>query len=130
MSLLEFLVGFLTGIISGCGIGGGSLLILYLTSVAGVNQYQAGGINLLYFICCAPAALIGHIRQRRIEWKAVICCSIAGVVTSVLAALLAARMDVRLLHRLFGVLLLYIGAKELLAKAKPPADQTGKNSPA
>ena len=39
MKILEFLVGLVTGIISGFGIGGGSLLILYLTAVAGVNQY-------------------------------------------------------------------------------------------
>lgn len=53
MKILEFLVGLVTGIISGFGIGGGSLLILYLTAVAGVNQYTAGGVNLLYFIGCA-----------------------------------------------------------------------------
>lgn len=117
MPILEFLVGLVTGIISGFGIGGGSLLILYLTAVAGVDQYTAGGINLLYFIGCAPAALVSHIRNKRIEWRAVLFCALAGVVTSVAAAWLGARLQVELLRRLFGVLLLYIGFKELFAKA-------------
>ena len=80
MKILEFLVGLVTGIISGFGIGGGSLLILYLTAVAGVNQYTAGGVNLLYFIGCAPCALISHIKNKRIVWQAVLFCTLAGVI--------------------------------------------------
>ncbi len=119
MKIVEFLVGLATGVISGFGIGGGSLLILYLTAVAGVDQYAAGGINLLYFIGCAPASLISHIRAKRIVWQAVLFCTLTGVATSVAAAFLGARLETGLLRRLFGVLLLYIGYKELFAKAPP-----------
>lgn len=123
--MLSFLVGLLTGVVSGFGIGGGSLLILYLTGVAGVEQYVAGGINLLYFLCCAPTALISHIRNRLVEKKAVIFCSAAGVVTSLLAAWVASVIPTDLLRRGFGVLLLYIGARELFAKA-PKKDGDAK----
>lgn len=116
MWVIALLIGTLTGIISGFGIGGGSLLVLYLTAFAGVAQYTAGGINLLYFIGCAPAALIGHIRHKAIEWKAVLWCSLGGIVAVIPTALLAANMDTNLLRRLFGILLLYIGIKELRAK--------------
>lgn len=110
------LIGTLTGIVSGFGIGGGSLLVLYLTAFAGVAQYTAGGINLLYFIGCAPAALIGHIRHKAIEWRAVLWCSLGGVAAVIPTALFAADMDTDLLRRLFGILLLYIGVRELRAK--------------
>ncbi len=109
-------VGLATGIISGFGVGGGSLLILYLTAVAGIDQYTAGGINLLYFLCCAPAALISHIRHRRVEWQAVLWCSLAGAITSAVAAYFAAGINTDWLRRLFGVVLLYIGIRELFAK--------------
>ena len=109
-------VGLLTGILSGFGIGGGSLLLLYLTLCAGVGQYRAGGVNLLYFLACAPAALISHRKNGLIEREAVKFCVPAGVVTSVLAALFAARMETDLLRRAFGVFLLYVGAKELFRK--------------
>ncbi len=111
-------MGFATGIISGFGVGGGSLLVLYLTAIAGISQYEAGGINLLYFIGCAPAALIGHIRHRAIEWRAVCWCAAAGVCAAIPAAMLASAIDTALLHRLFGIILLYIGLKELFAKKR------------
>ena len=113
---LAVLVGALTGVLSGFGIGGGSLLLLYLTLCAGMEQFAAGGVNLLYFIACAPAALVSHIRNRLVEGKAVLWCVPTGVVTSVLAALLAARMDTDWLRRAFGVFLLYVGAREFFTK--------------
>ena len=114
--IFALIIGTLTGIISGFGIGGGSLLVLYLTVFASVAQYTAGGINLLYFIGCAPAALLGHIRQKNIEWHAVLWCSLSGIVVVIPSALLAAGMNTDLLRRLFGILLLYIGVKELRSK--------------
>lgn len=113
MTFLAFIIGVATGIISSFGIGGGSLLVLYLTAVMGVSQYTAGGINLLYFIGCAPAALIGHIKNRAIEWRAVLWCALAGVAVAVPVSLLAVDIEVDLLRRLFGIGLLYIGVKEL-----------------
>ncbi len=120
MTLLAIAVGAATGIISGFGIGGGSLLILYLTAFAAVDQYTAGGINLLYFLCCAPTALVSHIRHRRVEWAAVLWCTVSGVVTSAAAAFVASGMSTDLLRRLFGVLLLYIGTRELFCATKKP----------
>ena len=118
MNWIALIIGTLTGIVSGFGIGGGSLLVLYLTAFMGMAQHTAGGINLLYFIGCAPAALIGHIRQKSVVWQAVIWCGIAGVVAAIPTSLIAADIDTDLLRRLFGVLLLYIGVKELRTKEK------------
>ena len=116
MTIFHFIIGFATGIISGFGIGGGSLLVLYLTAFAGVAQQEAGGINLLYFIGCAPAALIGHIRNKAVEWQGVIWCVTAGIATAIPTALLAEGIDTHLLRRLFGGVLLYIGIRELFYK--------------
>ena len=101
-----FVVGLLTGVLSGCGIGGGSLLLLWLTLVQDMPQFTAGGINLLYFLACARGA--------------VKFCVPFGAMTSLLASFAAAGTDTSLLRRLFGVLLLYIGAKELFTKRKNP----------
>lgn len=49
-----FVVGLLTGVLSGCGIGGGSLLLLWLTLVQDMPQFTAGGINLLFFPLLYP----------------------------------------------------------------------------
>ena len=118
--LLAVIVGLATGILSGFGIGGGSLLMLYLTLIAGFPQQAAAGANLLYFIACAPAALISHFKNGLVEKQALFWCVLAGIPTSIAASLLAAATDLSLLRRLFGALLLYIGIKELRAK-KPKA---------
>lgn len=112
MMIIAFVVGILTGIISGFGIGGGSLLVLYLTAVMGVQQYQAGGINLLYFIGCAPAALVGHAKNKRIDVKTAIWCVIGGVGAAIPTALLTEQIETQLLRRMFGVLVIYVAIRE------------------
>lgn len=121
--IVDFLIGLGTGILSGFGIGGGTLLILYLTGVAGVGQFTAAGINLLYFLFCSPPALVSHARNHLIEKKTALVCILAGIVASVLAAYIAAVIDIRLLRRLFGVFLLYIGVRELLCKNENKKDK-------
>ena len=116
MNVVGFLVGVATGVLSGCGVGGGTLLVLYLTAVAGVEQYQAGGINLLYFLTCAPPALIVHSKKGLVAWRGVFLCVATGIPAALAAAFVAGNMDVGLLRRLFGGLLLYVGVKELLIK--------------
>lgn len=113
---MRFVVGAVTGVLSGCGIGGGSLLILWLTAIDGVAQYAAAGVNLLYFLCCAPTALISHFRHHRVDRHAALWCAFAGCISSPLASLAAAAIPTDWLRRLFGVLLLMLGAKELFAK--------------
>ena len=121
MTVLAIAVGILTGIVSGFGVGGGTLLLVYLTAVAGMEQYAASGTNLLYFLCCAPTALISHIRQKRVVWQACLWCTVGGVATSVAAALIAPLLPATWLRRLFGVLLLYVGFKELFFKNQKTA---------
>lgn len=113
--ILALFIGLLTGVLSGFGIGGGSLLMVYLTLAADLSQFEAGGINLLYFVACAPAALYSHIKNKMIILPAVKYCVLAGIPASILAAMLASHMQMDLLRRLFGVLLLVIGVKEILA---------------
>ena len=121
--LLNFMVGLATGVLSGFGIGGGTLLILWLTCMIGIPQFSAGGLNLLYFIFCAPAALWSHIKNKLIEKRAALWCTVAGLPTSIGAAFLAAWVDTDWLRRGFGVLLLYIGLRELFCKSPKPENK-------
>ena len=77
-------------------------------------------VFLLYFLACAPAALVSHLKNHLIDRGAVKFCVPFGAMTSLLASFAAAGTDTSLLRRLFGVLLLYIGAKELFTKRKNP----------
>ena len=57
------LIGFITGVLSGFGVGGGTLLLIWLTAFEGLEQTQAQGINLIYFLPCAALALVSHVRN-------------------------------------------------------------------
>lgn len=113
--------GLICGIISGFGIGGGSLLMVWMTAVAALDQRIAQGINLLYFIPTSIGALALHIKNKMICWDVVIPAIIFGSITACLSAWFANSIDVSLLRKLFGVFLCFIGIRELLIKPKPRA---------
>ncbi len=113
----SILLGIACGILSGFGIGGGSLLMVWMTAVAMLDQKAAQGINLLYFIPTSAAALIFHIKNKMICWKAVIPAVIVGCITAGFSAWLASAMDVGLLRKLFGIYLLAVGTTEFFKKS-------------
>lgn len=125
--VIEALIGAVTGVLSGFGVGGGTLLVLWMTAVEGMRQSQAGGINLLYFITCALPAIFGHIKNGLIEKKAVFWCALFGVPACIIGALLAAGMDTGLLKRLFGAFILAVGIKELFYRRKTGGEQSQRS---
>ena len=110
------LAGAITGVLSGFGIGGGSLLLIYMTSFAGVEQNLAQGINLLYFLPTAATALPAHVKNGYIEKAALLPAILAGLAGTALAAWAATAMEVGMLRKCFGVFLLVIGVRELFRK--------------
>lgn len=114
--LIAAVAGLVTGIISGFGIGGGTILMVYLTAMAGVAQRTAQGINLLYFLPTAAAALILHSKNHYIAWKAVIPAVLCGCVTAGALSFVAMQMDLGLLKKLFGGFLVITGLSELFKK--------------
>ena len=120
--LLPFLAGAATGILSGFGVGGGTLLLIYMTAFAGLPQEQAQGINLLYFLPAAAASLPAHAKNGFLEKPVLLPAIPAGLLCAALGAWTATGMDTALLRRLFGVFLLFIGVRELFA-ARTRRDQ-------
>ena len=118
--LTAALAGAVTGVLSGFGIGGGSLLLIYMTSFAGVGQDLAQGINLLYFLPTAGAALPAHFKNGYVEKAALAPAILAGLAGTALAAWAATSMDTDLLRRCFGAFLLVIGLRELFRREPGP----------
>lgn len=112
--IVALALGFLTGL----GIGGGSLLILWLTVVLEMDQLTARGINLLFFIPAAVIACGFRLKQGRIHWKTVIPAAVSGCITAGVCSCLSYNMDVDFLKKLFGIVLLAAGIRELLYKKR------------
>jgi uncharacterized membrane protein YfcA len=105
--------GFLSGIIASMGLGGGAVLLLYLTLIANVPQQQAQGINLLFFLPCAMVALVIHGIKKQIEWKKAAVMALGGLPGAVCGWLLSGVFAPDILQKIFAVFLLFIGLKEL-----------------
>ena len=114
--LIAALAGAVTGVLSGFGVGGGSLLLIYMTSFAGVPQTLAQGVNLLYFLPTAATALPAHFKNGYVEKRALLPAIAAGLVCSALTAWAATALDVELLRKCFGGFLIVVGLRELLRK--------------
>jgi uncharacterized membrane protein YfcA len=122
----SFIAAFLTGILASLGVGGGMLLIIYLTVFAGFGQLEAQGINLLYFLPIALLAVILHTKNKLINWKPLIPAILVGVVGAVFGSIIARLIDKEILHNVFAVFVLVIGIKEIMYKAeneKPKIDR-------
>lgn len=107
------LAGLVCGVLSGLGIGGGTLLMVWMTALAGLEQRTAQGINLLYFLPTAVCALLFHIKNRLIRWDIVLPAALAGAAAAALTAWLGTKLDTSLLRWLFGGFLLLVGLREL-----------------
>lgn len=114
------LVGTVLGFLSGLGIGGGSLLMLWLTMVLGMGHDAARGINLLFFLPSAAIACFFRWRQGAVTLGTVLPAVLAGCAAAALFSFLGTRMDLALLKKLFGGLLILTGIRELLYKPRSP----------
>lgn len=111
-------VGCVLGLLAGLGVGGGSLLILWLSLVVGLEHSEARAINLLFFIPSAIIASIFRWRQGKLDLRTVLPAILSGCISAALFSLLSKQMDTGILKKLFGILLLSTGLKELLYKPK------------
>ena len=112
------IVSAVLGFLAGIGVGGGSLLILWLTLCLDYPQPHARFMNLLFFIPSALIASIFRWKQGNISIKKILPAVLAGCVSAAGASLIAGNMDMELLRKLFGILLLATGGRELLYKPK------------
>ncbi len=123
--LLAVLAGTAAGVLSAFGVGGGTLLLIYLAAFADIEQTTAQSINLLYFLPAAAMALPSHIRNGYIKKETALPAIGAGLLSAAAAAWIATSIDVELLRKLFGIFLLYIGLSELLRRpTKKPPEET------
>lgn len=113
---MSIIAGFLTGVAASMGLGGGFILIIFLTAFTDTSQIAAGGINLLFFLPIALISMFIHAKNKLIEWKIIPVICIAGAVGVGIGSLLLMVLDENILKKLFAVLLIFVGLKEIFHK--------------
>lgn len=114
------IVGFLSGLTASLGLGGGMVLLVYLTGILSLSQLEAQGINLIFFLPIALISLIMHSKSRLIDWRIISPALLSGAVSAAVVAFAVRFIETNLLSKAFAVLIIIIGIKELLYKQKRP----------
>lgn len=116
--MFEVLIGAVSGIVSGTGMGGGTILIFLLTFVMGVEQRVAQATNLIFFIPTSIIAIIVNLKNKNLDIKTGIIISVFGIFGAIVGANLAIHMDVNILKRCFGIFLSLIAINEIYSITK------------
>lgn len=111
--MTKILIGIISGIVSGTGMGGGTILIFLLTFLCGIEQHQAQATNLIFFIPTSIVAIIVNIRNKNINFKVATIISIFGILGAIIGANLSVHTDVKSLRRCFGIFLAVIAIHEI-----------------
>jgi uncharacterized membrane protein YfcA len=106
---VDAVFGIISGAASSVGLGGGAVLIMYLTTIAGVEQMKAQGINLIFFIPAAFVTAIIYSARKLTKWKIIIKTAFAGIVGSFLTFLVLKHINTLFLSKVFGIFLLVMG---------------------
>lgn len=112
------IVGITLGFLSGLGVGGGSLLILWLTMVLGMDHNTARGINLLFFLPTASIACWLHWRSKSVRFRPLLPAIVGGCLTAAILSRIGMQLDLAVIRKLFGGLLILTGLRELLYKPR------------
>lgn len=116
--MIEILIGIVSGIISGTGMGGGTILIFLLTFFMGIEQHMAQATNLIFFIPTSIVAILVNIKNKNVDLKLASIISIFGILGAIIGANISLYTDVNILKKCFGVFLAIVAVNEIYSIVK------------
>ena len=112
------IVGAALGFLAGLGVGGGSLLVLWLTIIAKMPYGTVKMINLLFFIAAAGAVSLFRWRKGNLQLRMLFPAILAGCLAAGLFSCISAGLDMEKLKKAFGILLLITGLREVFYRPR------------
>ena len=116
--IIDVVIAFFTAVLSGMGVGGGGLLLIYLSLFRDVPQLTAQFANLLFFIAASASSLVIHILDRKISAMVLLIVSLGGVIGAFFGSSLASTLDEGVLRITLGAFLFISGTLSLFGKKK------------
>ena len=106
------IISFIIAALSGMGVGGGGLFVIYLSLFTTIPQLICQGINLLFFILAGGSGLLVHMVRGRILPITLLISSaaMAGALAGVMAGGLVSDS---ILQKAFGTMLVVTGIYSL-----------------
>lgn len=127
MNISALLAGLFSGILGSMGLGGGAVLVIYLSVFTATEQLTAQGINLLFFIPIALIAVIIYSIKKQIKWRHTLKIAVWGLIGTSLGWLLTDFLGGKITAKIFGGLLILIGITEIFTKNTKNIAKSEKN---
>ena len=115
---ISALMGLVFGFSAGLGLGGGSLLMMWLTLAVGADHPTARAVNLMFFIVAAGSVCAFRLKSGCLTLKPILPAILSGCIAAGLFSVLGKNLDVQILRKFFGILLLFTGVRELLYRPR------------
>ncbi len=125
---MEIIIGILSGIVSGAGMGGGTILILLLSFLLGIEQHVAQGANLIFFIPTSIIAILVNLKNKNIDLKLAVTVSIFGIFGAIIGANISTNINVNMLRKIFGIFLFFITIYEIYSIIKKYKKKKNNNN--
>lgn len=116
MNLAVLIAGLLSGIIGAMGLGGGAVLIIYLSVFVHTEQLAAQGINLIFFLPIGALAVAVYAKRRQIRWRLTLPLAAGGLVGAGIGLFAVHLLGGELTAKIFGGLLILLGLREIFFK--------------
>lgn len=107
--IIDLAVMLLLGALYGCGMGGGGLLVVYLTLVRHMPQSDAQALNLFFYIVASTSAAFLLLKKRKINPHLILICALSGIPGAYWGSILRKIISVTLLQKIFGAMLVLTG---------------------
>ena len=112
INLTSLIAVFLSSALTAMGLGGGSLLLLWLLSFTTLSQAEAQSLNLFLFLPCAIFSAFLHHKNSLLQISLLKKSLLSGLCGSILGAVLCTWFPTTLLKKCFAVFLLYTSGRE------------------
>ena len=124
----EIIIGLISGIVGGLGMGGGTVLILLLSMFANIEQHIAQGTNVIFFVPTAIAAIFVFIKNKNIKFKVGIPVCLWGLLGAFIGASISSNMEVGILRKCFGIFLIIIAIYQTYSLYKRYRNEKSRNN--
>jgi uncharacterized membrane protein YfcA len=120
------LIGLFGGAFGGLlGVGGGTLYVPALVLLLGVEQHVAQGVSLVVIVPTAISATYSNLRHGYVDGVVAKWVTPFAVPAALLGAWIAGQLGAHELSRIFGVMVLYVGARTLIVTLRQPRAARG-----
>lgn len=122
--MLEIIFGLIAGIVTGLGMGGGTILILLLSLFMDMEQHVAQATNLVFFIPTSLATIMINLKQKNVNLKVATIISFFGIIGAMIGAVISENITSEKLRKYFAIFILFIAFHEVYKLYKEYKNKT------